>query len=247
MRVITNRELIARKVRLARLGSLFGFALVLGGLALYWVLLYGPFRSLVSTYGLAGSYAILLLGFVIGSYGNRQWTLWVQEPRADQALVRALKGLDDKHVLYNFVLPAGHLLLAPYGLFVIKAKGVDGRVTCWKDHWRRNFNILRLVRGFAPEPLGNPTKDTKREIDALHRFIKSKLPDRDFEIQGAIVFTHPRVYLEVTSPSVPAMPVRSLKAHLRKFGRQQSLPATVRQELETVFAAAAGNIQPERD
>lgn len=239
MKVITNQDLIARKARVARLGSLFGFALILAGIATYWLVSNRPQEEAVSFTNFALSWGILLLGFGIGSYGNRQMTLWMQEPRADKALAQGLKGLDDRHYLYNYVLPVNHVLLAPYGLFVLKAKGVDGRVYCHRDRWRRNFSLWRFIRGFAPEPLGNPTREAQKEVEALRQFIRQRLPDQEIGIEGIIIFTHPRVYLEVGSSSLPALPLRSLKAHLRKLARRETLSASLRQELQRIFDQTA--------
>lgn len=235
MKVITNQELIARKVRVAKMGGRLGIALTLAGVVTYWLLFIRPQNETISLPGFLISWGILLVGFGIGSYGNRQMTLWVQEPRVDQALGQALKGLDDRHYLYNYLLPANHVLLAPYGVFVLKAKGVEGRVYCHRDRWRRDFNLWRFIRGFAPEPLGNPTREAEKEIEALRRFTHQQLPEREVEIGGIVVFTNPKVYLEVGSSRFPVLPLRNLKAHLRKLAKEEPLPAAFRQELQSVF------------
>jgi len=229
VQIRTDEELIVRKSVAAKLGSGVGLVLVLSGLILLWV-----------PWGSPWSYLAVLLGFVIGSAGNRQMNRWVNEPRADQVLSRALRGFDDRHYLYNYILPPDHVLLAPYGLFVIKAKGVEGRIRCLKDRWQRGFSLLRLLRGFAPETLGNPTKETRREMERLIEYIAQRLPGEEIEVKGVIIFTHPQVQLEVRGAILPIMLLRSLKTHLRKAAKGGEMPEEIRKELVRIFDEAAG-------
>ncbi|MFQ6002077.1 MAG: nuclease-related domain-containing protein [Anaerolineae bacterium] len=228
MQVRIDEELIVRKSIAAKLGSGVGLVLVLSGLFLLWV-----------AWGYPWSYLVVLLGFVIGSVGNRQMNRWVNEPRADQVLSRALRGFDDKHYLYHYLLPADHVLLAPCGLFVIKAKGVEGRIRCLKDGWQRDFSLLRLLRGFAPEPLGNPTKETRREMERLTEYIAQRLPGEEVEVKGMIVFTHPQVQLEARGATLPTMRLRGLKSYLRKAAHGGEMPEEIRKELVRIFDEAA--------
>ena len=228
MQARTDEELIVRKSIAAKVGSGVGLVLVLCGVLLLWM-----------PWGDPWSYLVVLLGFVIGSIGNRQMNRWVNEPRADQVLSRALRGFDDKHYLYHYILPADHVLLAPYGLFVIKAKGVEGRIRCLKDRWQRDFSLLRLLRGFAPEPLGNPTKETRREMERLTEYIAQRLPGEEVEVKGMIIFTHPQLQLEVGGATLPTMWLKGLKSYLRKAARGGEMPKEIRKELVRTFDEAA--------
>lgn len=228
MQVRTDEELIKRNSIAAKLGSGVGFVLLVLGLILLWV-----------PWGYTWSYLLILLGFVIGSVGNRRMNRWANEPRPDQLLSQALRGFDDRHYLYNYLLPADHLLLAPYGLFVIKAKGVDGRIRCLRDRWQRGFSLLRLLRGFAPEPLGNPTEETRQEMESLTEYIAKRLPEERVEVKGVIVFTHPQVELEVRGATLPTIRLKGLKAHLRKVADGGEMPEERWKELARIFDEAA--------
>lgn len=227
MQVRTDEGLIKRKSIAAKLGSGVGLVLLLWGLILLWV-----------PWGYPWSYVAILLGFVIGSVGNRQMTRWASEPRADQLLSRALRNFDDRHYLYNYILPADHVLLAPCGLFVIKAKGVEGRIRCLKGRWQRDLSLLRLLRGFAPEPLGNPTQETRREMERLTEFVGKRLPEK-VEVGGLIVFTHPQVEIEVKGATLPIMRLKGLKGHLRKLADGGEMAEGRWKELVRLFDEAA--------
>ena len=224
MRVKSDEQLIKTRVRLARTGSTVGLLLVLSGL-LFFFLPQGYLWSLM----------IVISGFIMGSVGNRQMNRWAVEPRADQALSRALGKLDDEHHLYNYLFPADHLLLAPYGLFILKVKKVDGRIRCIDDRWRRGFSLLRLLRGFAAEPLGNPTREVRKEIERLQSYLSSRLPGQEVEVQGVIIFTEPNVQLEVKGASIPVLPLKSLRPYLRKAAQRGEMPKEMRKELMRIF------------
>ncbi len=229
MQVRTDEALIARKAVAAKVGSGIGLVLAFSGLLLLWM-----------PWGYPWSYLVILLGCVIGSVGNRQMNRWVNKPRADQVLSRALRGFDDRYYLYNYILPVDHVLLAPYGLFAIKAKGVEGRIRCLNDRWQRDFSLLRLLRGLGPEPLGNPTKETRREMERLTEYIAQRLPGEEVEVKGMTIFTHPQVHLEVGGATFPTMWLKGLKSYLRKEARGEEMAEEIRKELVRIFDEAAG-------
>lgn len=224
MRVKSDQPLIKVRVRLARAGSMAGLLILFSGLLLFLI-----------PQGYLWSFLVVILGFIMGSIGNRQMNRWTVEPRADQALSRALRKLDDRHHLYNYLLPVEHLLLTPYGLFVLKVKRVDGHIRCIDDRWSRNFSLLRLLRGFAPEPLGNPTREVRREMERLRGYLSSRLLGREVELQGVIVFTEPEVKLEVKRASLPVLLLKSLRPYLWKAAQRGEMPEEMRKELVRIF------------
>lgn len=224
MRVKSDQPLIKVRVRLARAGSIAGLLILFSGLLLFLI-----------PQGYLWSFLVVILGFIMGSIGNRQMNRWTVEPRADQALSRALRKLDDRHHLYNYLLPVEHLLLTPYGLFVLKVKRTDGHIRCIDDRWSRNFSLLRLLRGFAPEPLGNPTREVRREMERLRSYLSSRLPGQEVKVQGVIVFTEPEVKLEVKRASLPVLPLKSLRPYLRKAAQGGEMAEEIRKELVKIF------------
>lgn len=228
MRVKSDQPLIKVRVRLARAGSIAGLLIVFSGLLLFLI-----------PQGYLWSFLVVILGFIMGSIGNRQMNRWTVEPRADQALSRALRKLDDRHHLYNYLLPVEHLLLTPYGLFVLKVKRVDGHIRCIDDRWSRNFSLVRLLRGFAAEPLGNPTRGVRREVERLRGYLSSRLPGQEVEVEGVIVFTEPEVKLEVKRASLPVLPLKSLRPYLRKAAQGGEMAEEIRKELVKIFDEAA--------
>ena len=227
MKVIVNEKLVKRQATIGKWASLLGIGALLGGL----VVSYRWPNQLTISFG------CLIVGFVLASVGTYNMNRWVKEPRADQALTKALKGFDNKHFLYHYTLPAGHVLLAPSGLFVFTVKDHHGEIRCEGEKWHQKFNWGRLLLFFGQEGLGNPTREVRGEIKRLRHFLDSRLPEADVPIEGLIVFTNPRARLELTDPIVPVVNNKKLKPFLRQQ-KKKRIPAEQRKELAEIFEEA---------
>jgi hypothetical protein len=141
---------------------------------------------------------------------------WVREPRSDQALAQGLKGFDDRYRLYNYVLPAPHVLLSPTGLYVLTALGQDGVIRYEGDRFRRDFSPGRLLRFMVDEGLGKPFAEADSQVQALQRFLAEHDGDGEVEIQNVVVFYNPRADLIVTDPVRAVTNPKGLKRAIRK-------------------------------
>ena len=139
-------------------------------------------------------------------------------------LAKVLKGLDNSYRLYNYVLPAEHVLLSPAGLFVLRLQRQDGEISCRGKKWQRPFSMRRVFSLLSEEGLGNPTKQVQREAAQLCGLVADHLPDADAPMYPVIVFVNPRVELDVTAPVVPAVPISALKRHLRHTAGNSRMP-----------------------
>jgi len=162
---------------------------------------------------------------------------WVKQPRADQTLDKILKGFDDRYHLYNYVLGPPHVLLAPFGLCVIKPKDQGGKVRCQGEKWRHEAGRKRMIlRLFGQEGLGNPTKEMRAEVEKLRRFLAQRLPDNSVPIEGVVVLTNPQVDLETESPAVPVLDGKQLKSFLRDLSKERPIPGSQRKQLAEILA-----------
>jgi hypothetical protein len=214
------------------LGRVASFA----GLA---VLILGLVASLYPQWLLA-SFGCLFVGFVLSQVGLYHANRWVKEPRADQTLDKILKGFDDRYHLYNYVLRAPHVLLAPFGLCVINPKNQAGKVRCEGEKWRHEAGWRRVIlRFFGQEGLGNPTKEVRSEIERLRRFLAQRLPDEEVPIEGMVVFTNPQVDLETENPTVPVLDGKQLKSFLRSLSKERPISGSQRRQLAEILAGEA--------
>jgi hypothetical protein len=188
---------------------------------------------------LLASFGCLLVGFLLSQVGIYNASRWVKQPRADQTLDKILKGLDDRYQLYNYVLPASHVLLAPFGLCVIEPRQQGGSVRCQGEKWHHRIGWRRLLYIFGQEGLGNPTKEVQAEVKRLRRFLARRLPDDDVPIEGVVVFTNPRVNLETENPTVPVLDGKQFKSFLRDLSKERPIPASQWKQLAEILAEEA--------
>ena len=227
MKVILNEKLVKRQSAIGKWASLIGMGTLLAGLVVSY-----RWPGLITA-----SFGFLIVGFMLASVGTYNMNRWVKQPRPDQALTRALKGFDNKHLLYHYTLPAAHVLLAPSGLFVFTVKDHHGEIRCEGEKWHQKFNWGRLLLFFGQEGLGNPTREVRGEIERLQHFLDSMLQEADVPIEGLIVFTNPRAKLELIDPAVPVISSNKLKTHLRQL-KNKRISAEQRKELAEIFEEA---------
>ena len=233
MQVITNEKLIKNRARLGRIASFAGLAILVLGL----VASLSPHELLTSPQWMLASFGCLFVGFLLSQVGIYHANRWVKEPRADQTLDKILKGFDNRYHLYNYVLPAPHVLLAPFGLCVIKPKHQGGKVRCQGEKWRHEIGWKRILRLFGQEGLGNPTKEVRAEIEKLRRFLAERLPDdEEVPIEGIVVFTNPQVDLETEAPAVPVLGGKQFKAFLRDLSKEKPMSGSQRRQLAEILA-----------
>jgi hypothetical protein len=224
MRVTVNEGLVRKRAATAQRGILIGVGL-LGAAA---VLSFNP-QYVLRAYGL------IIPGVILASWAARFGDKWLREPRADQLLAKALKGLTQGYRLYSYVLPAEHVILSPMSVFVLNVKRQDGRISCHGDRWHRPLTLRRAWRFLAEEPLGNPTKQVRDEMQKLQQFIAERLPDEHVPVHPVIVFTESEAELEFVEPALATMPLSDLKSYLRGVNRGETLPKHTQRALRDLF------------
>jgi hypothetical protein len=226
MRTITNEGMVARSGRVGQLATFIGLVMVFGGL----IASFTQYRIM--------TIFLVALGVVMYTLGNRGQEQSLREPRLIQKLTEALREFDDRYQLYNHVLPTDHVLLAPHGVYVLVVKGMGGRIRCFKDKWVRDLNLGRILRFFTEESLGNPSKEAREDAEKLQKYIQEQASGLDVEVHPLVIFTDPSARLEVTSASVPVLPLRRLKSHVRKAASRMELPADALTALTRLFDEA---------
>src|SRR5690606_26770443 len=98
MRVITNKKIVSQKQRIAMWSSFIGLAL----LVIAFVLSFPSVSARNPTLALV-AWPVAIAGLLIALIGTYHVNRWVRPPRAHEALASALKGLDNRHILYNYV------------------------------------------------------------------------------------------------------------------------------------------------
>ncbi|GAB4566155.1 MAG: hypothetical protein Kow0047_17320 [Anaerolineae bacterium] len=235
MRLITNQKLIQRRARLGNIASWFGLGVLVVGMA-------ASFRPQY----IYISFACLIIGFIAASIGTYQLRRFGRRPRPDQVLARAVKGFDDRHVFFAWVLPSPYVLLNPAGIFVFVTRDQTGQVICEGDRWRQPFRISRIFTALGQEGLGNPTRELKEEISQMESWLAKQLPDGKIPpVQGAVVFINPNVQLEIQGASVPVMVPTKLRSWIRNQSKKKALTSEEQDRLEALFRSVRQDLTEE--
>jgi hypothetical protein len=224
VRTIINEPLVEKRAGTAQRALTIAVVMLFGAMFLS----FNP-RFVLLAYG------VLLVALVVVNWAGHAAGKWLRKPRVDQTFAKALKGLSHDYRLYSYLLPAEHVMLSPTGLFILKAKLLDGRISCHGERWHRQFSLGRLLRLLSEERLGNPSKQAQSETEMVRRFVTSYLPDMDVPMQPVVVFVDPKAELSVVEPTVPVVPLRDLRAYLRKPVGERAMPREMLKTLTDLF------------
>jgi hypothetical protein len=208
MQNIVNEVRVSRGARLGKIATFGGLGFLVVGLIVSLVMQNSPVLFV--------AFLCLLLGLIVSTVGTSNMNRWVREPRADQSLAQGLKGFDERFRLYNYFLPAPHVLLAPTGLWVLTALGQDGVIRFEGGKFHRKKTLGRALRFMADEGLGRPFAEADSQVQALRALLDKSGVGEGVEIQSILVFYNPRAELVVSEPPRPVTNSKGLKRALRR-------------------------------
>jgi hypothetical protein len=232
--ISTNEPFVENRKKIGRYASLGGLAIIFGGLV----------ASFQNQFLIA--YGALIAGFILsnaGAYFLSRWGLGTHEK-----LAAALKGLDKRYRLYNYLLPAPNVLLTPYSVTVFLVKNQEGRIIADQSGWRQATgvlgNLVRFMRAFSTEPLGDPPKELELQKKTIKQFITKGFPGgSQVPVEGLILFTNPRAEVSLSNPKAPTIAINqqpdALKSALRRDKRTPQLPGDVYDGLVALFEGEA--------
>jgi hypothetical protein len=238
MRVVRNVGYLKRRQRASRIMIAVGLAGLLGSIALTFV------HQLVSIYL---AYAALITGFLFFNAGMQQWTKWNRRPRPDELLDATLRRLNDRYTLVHYPeIPEGwrpeHVLVWPGGILNITTRELAGRIVVRGTRWRRLDRWFLRLLTFGGPPLGNPTVECQRQMEALRTFLQRRdLPGADL-VDGLIVFLNDHAELQVVETPITVVTRKELLEAVRAFGTERRLSHS---EIEEIVSALAKGEQVE--
>lgn len=231
---------IVRDERRVQMLSLVGQYATLGGLG---ALLIGLIISFVRPESFVPMLLSVAVGFLLSIVGGYFADRYAGPLAHHEALAEVLKGLDYRHALLQYVLPAHHVLLEPGGCtaFVVKTQGGRIAYDAEKGKWRHRQRGKFFRQLVGREGLGSPHVEAERDAGKLRDYVSQRLPDADdVPVRGAIVFVNPDVELDAGDSPVPAFYRKKVKSWLRGPGDLEPLPGDLRRRL-----AEALGVEPE--
>jgi hypothetical protein len=180
------------------------------------------------------------IGIILLNVGKYYAMRYASNPRVDRAIGLALKSLDHRHHLYNFVpgIPVEHLLLTPSSVIVLEVRPFFGDIVNRGSSWSRPLSVGGLMQRFTDGGLGNPTLEAQRDVDAVQNVLRDKLGTEvggSIAVLPIIVFTNPRVKLQSTESTVPVVSLVDLRSTLRRTKDVGRLSPDVQRRLVRAF------------
>ena len=235
MRIIKDERRIELLSSVGQYETLGGFLILLVRLVISFVRPMWMLRVVIST----------ALGFILSVVGGFFADRYAGSLAHHKTLAEVLKGLDYRHTLLQYVLPADHVLLDPGGctVFVVKSQGGEviyenGAKGKWRHRQRGKF-FRRLV---GQAGLSRPDREARREVEKLQEYLEARLENADeVPVRGAIVFVNEDVQLEVDQSPVPAFYRKKVKDWLRGPGNLPPLPDVLQEKLAQALGAEDGD------
>jgi hypothetical protein len=217
MKVVTNVKLIKRNAKIGQFTSVG--ALVVLGIGLY--------ISFKMPNLFAYSLVALLLGFFMSQIGMYYGNRWGRSPRPDEMIDKSLKGLGRDYSVYHYVTSAAHLLVGPAGIWTMMPYYQSGKIIYEKKRWKsRGGGFLQsYLRLFGQENMGRPEIESETEIEATKRYLSKILPEGSEipPIHTLLLFTSPKVDLQVVDAPLPALTPKDLKDFMREKGKENPM------------------------
>jgi hypothetical protein len=237
MRIVTNQAKVKRQALIGRIALFGSLAVLVGGLLLT---LFGQQFGLFDANNLGLFYIIytvvLVVGFGVSRIGMHYGNRYLAVNRPELVLREALKGLDRKYALMIFQLPADYVLVGPGGVTIFIVKGQQGKVAFKGGKWKSRTGVLSYWLG-RDEPLGDPTEEASEAIAKVSKIAAEKAPNLKFPLRAVIVFSNPKVALDIEPSPIPVLQPGDLKDYLRGEGKLEELPKSIQRQMRAALDA----------
>lgn len=217
MQVVENKAYVRSKVKLGNIANFASMGLLAVGFALSLL------TDRMGSEAIFLAYVALIGAFLLLSFGRQFTRRWGSRFRQDQWLIPALRGVDNRHTLFNYASPElpDHVLVGPSGLYLIVPRPNGGTIRFENGRWSRGSVGSSLFRGFAEGGLGNPLEDVRRAMGQLAAYLRKHGSEEliaGLEARPVIVFTNPGARLEVKNPpgNISIVQTKELRSIFRR-------------------------------
>lgn len=214
MRVVQNTRRIRIGSAIGRTVPWIALAVLFAGLVISFVRPQWVWAMLVS----------VTVGLILSIFGGYFAEHYVGPLAHHAALARALKGLDDRYILVEYILPAPHVLVDPGGCTVLVVKSQPGEIRYANGRWYHRYRGKFFRQLAGQEGLGIPHLEAERQLGRLKRWFERRLPGFEIPLRAAIVFIHPRVSLDAETSPVPVFYGKKVRQWVRGPGARKPLP-----------------------
>lgn len=234
MIIFRNEKRIERMGLIAKIMSYGGMAILLIGLALVFII--EDFERVILL-----QLGALFVGWIMAQVGIYLMPRYGRSPRPDEILDETLKKVAKNGRLYHYLLPAPHVLLTPHGVILFNLRPNVGKISVNGDDWHQAGGFFK--RFFGQEPIGNPSKEVEKMVEAMGNYIRQHAPTiEEVPIGALIVFTAKgATELELKNSRLPALHYTKVKGFLRQQKRD-TLPKADYEALLAAFDEKVGDL-----
>jgi hypothetical protein len=226
MRIIRDERHIKVRSSIGQYATLGGLLILLIGLVISFVRPAWSVPLLIS----------MALGFTLSVVGGFFADRYAGSLAHHKTVAEVLKGLDYRHTLLQYVLPADHVLVEPGGCTCFLVKSQGGKVVYAEGKWTHRQRGKFFRRLVGQEGLGKPHVEAQHEVERLERFLRDQIADADqVPVRSAIIFVNEDVQLEADESPVPAFYRKKVKDWLRGPGDLKPLPEDLLQRLNAAL------------
>jgi len=157
------------------------------------------------------------LGVLLTQIGAILTNRWGRQPRLDEILSAALKGLDARFALFHYLLRVDHALFTPQGVFVLIPRTEDGVIEFDDGRWFQQREKSGLLRRGGRREIGGLERQARVGVAKLLRRLTRILPeDRMPDVQPLFVFVHAEAILRIEDTPHHAVHYKKMKTWLRR-------------------------------
>jgi hypothetical protein len=214
MRLFINERLVRRN---STLGKIFTW----GGLGIVIVSVVISFQSPqeLNPYVFGG-----FLGVLLTQIGAVLTNRWGRQPRLDEVLSAALKGLDGRYALFHYLLRVDHALFTPHGAYVLIPRTEDGVIEFEDGRWYQQRERAGFLRRGGRRAIGGFQQKAESSTSKLLRRLRKILPENAVpEVKPVLVFVHTDAQVKVQEAPQFAVHYKKMKAWLRNAPKDQGL------------------------
>lgn len=221
MKIIRNEKLIKRNGKIGGWAILAAVLILGGGFVINANNLSG--EDIRIFYLTLGSF---IIGFILVQVGLYFVNRYGGNPRMDERLDTALKGLPGEFSIYHFASPSPHLLVGPAGIWALIPYRLRGAIEFRNNRWRvRGGGFLQAYMSlFGQEGIGRPDLDAENEIGKVKKFLAKHFEENEApEVNAVLVFTNEQADIQTEGAPLPAVKTDQLKSFIRQKAKERPL------------------------
>lgn len=223
MKIITNHKLIRNRTKIGTWSTTAALALIIIGMVFM-------FQENMMVY----SSAAVVLGFIAMQIGVFMGARWGGKVKPHAQIEAALKGLDNRYTLYNYMTAAPHLLIGPAGVYQFITYHQAGTFTYdeTKKRWKQKGGNAYL-KMFAQEGLGRPDLDIEAFSTDLEKYLKKTVPDLQPQIthEPILLFLSEKATVDAKNAPAATLTPDKVKDYIRKRTKNQPVDMVLIEQL----------------